>query len=75
MARWISTLRVQSPRLLVDPLVLYVPLPIDAPPTAAVPLIPVMLVARLCAAPLLLFVGSYSTPHNNKNGNEVDLPP
>jgi len=39
MARWISPLRVQSPCLLVDPLVLHVPL---IPPTAAVPLIPVM---------------------------------
>jgi len=38
--------------LLVDPLVFHVPHPIDAPPTAAVPLIPVMLVARLSAAPL-----------------------
>jgi len=52
MDRWISQLRVQSPCLLVSPLVLNVPLPIDAPPTTAVPLIPVMLVARLCAAPL-----------------------
>jgi len=52
MARWISPLRVQSPCLLVDPLVLHVPLPIDAPPTATVPLISVKLVARLCAAPL-----------------------
>jgi len=52
MARWISPLWVQGLCLLVDPLVLHLPLPIDAPPTAAVPLIPVMLVARLCAASL-----------------------
>jgi len=44
---------VPIPCLLVDPLVLHVPLPTDALPTAAVPLIPVMLVARLCAAPLM----------------------
>jgi len=60
MARWISPLRVQSPCLLVDPLVLHEPLPIDAPPTAAVPLIPVMLVARLYAAPLPRCGTSYS---------------
>jgi len=52
IARWISPLRVQSPCLLVDPHVLHVPLPIDDPPTATVPLIPVILVARLRAAPL-----------------------
>jgi len=51
-ARWISPLRGQSPWLLLYPLVLRVPLPTDVLPTAAVPLVPVMLVARLCATPL-----------------------
>jgi len=51
-ARWISPLRVQSPWLLFEPLVLYAQLPTEVLPNAAVQLIPVMHVARLCAATL-----------------------
>jgi len=61
-ARWIPPFRVQSPCLLVDRLVLHLPLPTDALSTAAVPLIPVMLVARLCAAPLPRCVTSSPGP-------------